>query len=561
MKIVSITLFIFWVFISCGLGQGAEVGVEFILDTSAPTQTLPSLFSVNLNLAGGRENDPTWPSGLAEDRALEKLEKDLGFLGLFRLKWDFWQIGQLEKDKEKQKQLIENYEAVIKKISDRGGTVILTLINTPPGLGRTLDKRSCPENFSKWKELVKDTIKILSCDKKYNLWYELWDDPTNEEVFLGTQKDYLNLYHALSRAVAELEKQYNINIPVGGPGVSNWYDNFDGNSPLTPERSLIYDLMRFCSQNNLPLDFISWHAYSTQTDLERQNIAYNRNLTSLIREWMGYFGFKEKINLVVTEWNWGFDSVKILDERSGQAYTCASFILARLKNFYTAALDKAIFYTLQDAADAKGNLLNNCGLMHANFASDRESPSLKATYWLYRYLGLLGDSWYPHFTSGDAFVDGLATKKGDDLILLFWHYVDPFLLRNTIENAYLNFTGREQDLLTKIIKSNHLKDILNKTGQPAELNESERLRNFLKDLTNFYYQARESQQKDSSISLKIKNIRGRFKYICYVLDENSAASALTPVKEEKKILTGDFQENIILRPYSVALVVLHKISD
>ncbi|MDD5044888.1 MAG: hypothetical protein PHH69_04145 [Candidatus Omnitrophica bacterium] len=538
---------IFFSLLSLAFAQEANKPIEFVLDAASSVQNLPGNFFLGVNLN-------------ANVAVLEKFEKDIGLRGTYRLKWDFWQIGE-EKDKDKQAKLIENYSALIKKISDAKGTVIVSLINTPPGMGRALDKRSAPEDVAKWKDLVKETIKILSCEKKYNVWYEVWDDPTSEEAFLGTEKDYFALYKATARTVAELEKRYNIHIPLGGPAVGMWYDNFGGNSALTPERSLIYDLMRFCSQNNLPLDFISWHAFSTQARAETQVIAYNRNIAQLIRDWMSYFGLKDTA-LVIDEWNWGLDNTKLLDARSNYAYYTASFVPARLKNVQVAGIDRSVFYSLADSYDEKGNLLENFGLTYGVRHKPKEEVSAKAAYQVFRYLTLLGESWYPGFGSSSAFVDGLATKKGNDLILLFWHYIDPYLVRNWIENAAPTFSEKEQGLLLEIIRTNRVKDILNKNSNLPELSESDKLKQFFGGLTNMYYEAKESGLKDSTISVKIKNIKGRFKYTRYVLDETSVRSQeLIPALETRKVVINEFTDKITLKPYSVVAVVLHKLSD
>ena len=121
--------------------------------------------------------------------------------------------------------------------------------------------------------------------KKQGKCIIIWDDPLKEGNFLGTKKDYFSLYRHAAKAILELEKQYNLDIPIGGPAVGFWFENFETNTNITPERSLIYDLLRFCSQNSLPIDFVSWKVFSTEVDLESKIVAYNRNLSELIKEW------------------------------------------------------------------------------------------------------------------------------------------------------------------------------------------------------------------------------------------------------------------------------------
>jgi beta-xylosidase len=167
----------------------------------------------------------------------------------------------LSKDEAAQNKLLQNYEEIIKKISDSGGVVILDLFGTPSGLGKVLDKNSSVHNLEAYKELVKDTIRKLSCEKKYNIWYEVWNAPDLEDFFLGEKAEYFNLYRIIAEAVKELRQEFKINIPLGGPSTSSWFANIGpNNNILFPERSLIYELIKYCLNHKLPLDFISWHA-------------------------------------------------------------------------------------------------------------------------------------------------------------------------------------------------------------------------------------------------------------------------------------------------------------
>lgn len=534
--------------VSLCLAQEPVKPTEYTLDVSGVTTPTPKIFSVGLNLT---RPDPT---------SIEKMEKELGLSGTYRIKWDFWDIGHLDIDKDKQKELIGNYEALIKKISERGGTVIVTLIYTPPGLGRTLDRRSMPQDVSKWRELAKEAIRVLSCEKKYNVWYEVWDDPANEEIFLGSEDDYLELYRAIARSVLELEKQYNIHIPVGGPSAGRWYDNFETNTALTPERSLIYDLMRFCSQNSLPLDFISWKAFSTEASAENQAAAYNRTLPKLIKEWLSYFGLKQEVALVMDAWNWGIDDRKFLDERQVYSYIAASFIPARLKNMNEAGLDRAVFYSLQDQQDEKGNPVNNFGMLIVQEKHNRKEVSARATYSVYRFLSLLGNEFFPALSAGDGSVGGLATKRNSDVALLFWHYSDPYLVRNQLERVFISLSGKEQNTLLEIIKSNRLKDLLNKKITAGELTDSDKLKRSLEELAQLYEKA--EQSKSHRISLTLKNIKGWYQYRRYAVDEICAKHCeFRPVEQKAVNITGDYIETVNIEPYSVVFITLDKATE
>ncbi|MGB4521451.1 MAG: hypothetical protein WBI28_05930, partial [Candidatus Omnitrophota bacterium] len=310
---ISFALFVFCFTLTC-FAQAPD-DLELVIDVNSNTIATPSIFKPNIDFSGrGLNYQPGWPQELAAQEVLETWQKDIGFGGIYRIQYNLWEIYQLAKDKEKQDKLLANYEKVIKKISEAGGTVILNIYGTPAGLGKVLDRKSPFFDFRAFKELVKSHIKNLSCDKRYNIWYEVWNAPDLDDFFLGRKQEYLNLYRAVGESIKELEIETRLHIPVGGPSTSWWFQNSGGNTILTPERSLIYELIKFCYGYRLPLDFITWHAYSTDPKAEKEVIRYNKNAIALVRDWLTYFHFNRDTPLVIDEWN--FDSgANVLPER------------------------------------------------------------------------------------------------------------------------------------------------------------------------------------------------------------------------------------------------------
>lgn len=313
--------------------------IEFTLDVTSNTVALPKIFKPNIDLSGrGLHRVSSWPQGLAASEVLDTWRKDIGFGGIYRIQFNLWEINELAKDGALQAKLLANYEDIIRKINDNGGIVILDIFGTPAGLGKALDKKSPPYDLRAFKELIKKYIRELSCSKKYNIWYEVWSAADLDDFFLGRRQEYLGMYRAIAEGIKELETETKINIPLGGPGSSWWFQNCDSNSIVTPERSLIYELIKYCYHYHLPLDFISWHAYSTDPKVEFEVTRYNKTSIALIRDWLTYFNFDKDTPLIIDEWN--YDSgANLLPERAEAANIGASFIPSRLKNMYEAGLD------------------------------------------------------------------------------------------------------------------------------------------------------------------------------------------------------------------------------
>ncbi|MDD5506432.1 MAG: hypothetical protein PHR73_06730, partial [Candidatus Omnitrophica bacterium] len=356
-QVLLILLLFFWVN-PCFTQTPDEL--EITLDLNSSSTPLPKIYKPNIDLSGrGSHSDISWPQTLAAKDVLDIWQKDLGFACFYRIQYNLWEVAQLAKDEPAQVKLLGNYEEFIKRISDSGGTVILDLFGTPFGLGRVLDKNSSVHNLAAYKELVKDTIRKLSCDKKYNIWYEVWNAPDLGDFFLGEKSEYFALYRVVAEAVKELGQETKIHIPLGGPSASSWFANIGtNNNILFPEHSLIYELIKFCSTYKLPLDFISWHAYSSDPSLEKQETIYKKSFIKLIREWLSYFNFKDSLPLIIDEWN--FDAADNISPKRGKdAFITASYIPARIKNMQEAGVNYQTYFCLEDFAGNKEKVTRN----------------------------------------------------------------------------------------------------------------------------------------------------------------------------------------------------------
>ncbi|MDD5500573.1 MAG: cellulase family glycosylhydrolase, partial [Candidatus Omnitrophica bacterium] len=385
-----ITISLILSFFSPAQASQPQEKIELTLDFSSPSVPLPVIYRANIDLSGrGAHRDAGWPQTVAAKNVLAVWQRDLGFGRFYRIQYNLWEIAKLAQDEEAQAKLLANYDEIIRKINEGGGTVILDLFGTPFGLGRVLDKNSSVYNLMAYKELVKGVIRELSCNKKYNIWYEVWNAPDLEDFFLGEKTEYFSLYQAVADAVKELRQETKMHIPLGGPSTSCWFANAENNNMLFPERSLIYELIKYCSNHKLPLDFISWHAYSSDPYLEKQDTIYGKSFIKLIREWLSYFNFKDDIPLVIDEWN--FDSVANISPRRGvNAYVVASYIPARVKSMQESGIDLQTYFCMEDFGGNDEKVARNLGI----FAFDQSHPDklyAKAGYNTMRMLNLLGD--------------------------------------------------------------------------------------------------------------------------------------------------------------------------
>lgn len=551
-------IFLIFFLLIYSLAYSQEKDLEFSLDINSKTSPLPKIFYPSIDLSGrGYHSDVSWPYHLAGKEVLSRWQAEIGFgKGLYRLYFNLWEIEKLKFDPLLKDTIFSHYEKIIKSISDAGGVVVLVLYGTPPGWAEVLDKRAPPSELKNWQALIEGLIRYFSCQKHYNIWYEVWSSPEDENFFLGTKRDYFNLYETVARTVKKLKNETKISIPVGGPGSSWWFQNFEGNNIFYPERSLIYELIRFCKQKNLPLDFISWHAFSFDPAIEKELTIYKKFPAQLIRDWLKYFRLDKDIPLIITEWNYDSGS-NWSEERSEKSYITASFIPSRLKNMFEAGIDYQVYFCLEDFQNNKEGLNINRGL----FSYSKENPLLsnaKSIYNVFLFLSYLGEKFFGSF-SLDDFVGVLATRKDTEVIILIWNYIDPYLGKNFIFHNLTELSEGDRRILIHLFKTLKLDQIIEEKIPLDNSLGSEKLKSFLKKAKELNRKVNLFKNKRRNLKIKFLNLKGTYLYQRYsVNNQCSWDCSFLPLEEKFIQVENNYEESIELNPYSVELIILKK---
>ena len=105
---------------------------------------------------------------------------------------------------------------------------------------------SPPKDWKNWYDMVRAFTD--HCVKRYGLaevrgWkFEVWNEP-NIGFWAGTQDEYFELYRQSAQAVKDVDRD----LQVGGPS--------------TAQLAWVPELIAYCSQNKVPIDFVSTHVY------------------------------------------------------------------------------------------------------------------------------------------------------------------------------------------------------------------------------------------------------------------------------------------------------------
>jgi len=105
-----------------------------------------------------------------------------------------------------------------------------------------------PKSYAQWEHFLRAFL--IHFAERYGIarlrnWYfEVWNEPNLRNIFWsGSQQEYFQLYASCAKVIKELDTE----LRVGGPAGAG-----DGWN---------LDLARYCRENSVPLDFISYHVY------------------------------------------------------------------------------------------------------------------------------------------------------------------------------------------------------------------------------------------------------------------------------------------------------------
>jgi len=108
-------------------------------------------------------------------------------------------------------------------------------------------------------EFVKHIIQRYGLQEVRNWYFEVWNEPNLSAFWSGTKDEYFQLYKTSAIAIKRIDMQ----LRVGGPATS--------------KASWIEDLINFCANNKIPLDFVSTHLYPQDEQVQypdRKNSPY-----------------------------------------------------------------------------------------------------------------------------------------------------------------------------------------------------------------------------------------------------------------------------------------------
>lgn len=315
----------------------------------------------------------------------------------------------------------------------------------------------------KWGALVKafaeHCIERYGIDEVRRWYFEVWNEPNLDFGFFdGTKSDYFLLYEVTAKALKSIDAQ----LRVGGPATSNFIadrrhegertDN--SKSVFYPQEEVnkqqwkgiwIEEFIDYCHRRQLPIDFISCHAYPTDYALDpvtkhgRDAIRYVHSLRDDLRWARDIIRQSPYPNaeLHITEWSTSPNSRDLMHDLLPPA---AYIVKANLEN--AGGAGSIMYWTFTDIFEEKGG---GEEIFHGGFGMINFQGIVKPSFHAYRMLNQLGDQ---QLYNTDPLVVTRDSRSGR-ITALAYNYPAEFEMRvPSIRDAgnYMQASAKDIDL-------------------------------------------------------------------------------------------------------------------
>ncbi|WP_281238216.1 GH39 family glycosyl hydrolase [Flavobacterium praedii] len=263
-----------------------------------------------------------------------------------------------------------------------------------------------PKDYKKWEDLIRNLTQHFTerygADEVKTWYFEVWNEPNLSPGFwTGTQEEYFKLYDYTARAIKSVNPAYK----VGGPA--------------TAGAAWVPETVEFCTNNNVPLDFISTHAYGVgQGFLDEfggSGTVLSKDASSVSGEVINSRqqisnSAMPKLELHYTEWSSSYTPADPIHD----SYHSAAYILQKLKQVGNAA-NSMSYWVFTDIFEEPGPRFTP---FHGGFGLLNTQGIKKPAYFSYSFLNKLGEA---ELQNTDTSSWATKNAKGD-VQLLFWDF-------------------------------------------------------------------------------------------------------------------------------------------
>jgi len=263
-----------------------------------------------------------------------------------------------------------------------------------------------PKDYKKWEDLIRNLTQHFTeryGAEEVKTWYfEVWNEPNLKDAFwTGTMEEYFKLYEYAVRGVKSVNPAYK----VGGPA--------------TAGAAWVPEMIKFCEDNSVPIDFISTHTYGVKqgyldetgtsgTILDKSEWAVSGDVINSRKQIEN--STMPALELHYTEWSSSYTPSDPVHD----SYHQAPYILEKLKQVGDTA-NSMSYWVFTDIFEESAPRFTP---FHGGFGLLNYQGIKKPAYHAYSLLNRLGDT---ELINSDSSSWACKNKNGD-LQLLLWDY-------------------------------------------------------------------------------------------------------------------------------------------
>ncbi len=264
-----------------------------------------------------------------------------------------------------------------------------------------------PKSYEKWADLIRNLVlhftERYGADEVKTWYFEVWNEPNLHGFWSGTQEEYFKLYKYTAEAIKSVNKDYR----VGGPA--------------TAGAAWVPEMIKFCSENHVPIDFISTHSYgvkqgyldtsgTTGTILDKNKWSVSGDIINSRRQIAN--SSMPGLELHYTEWNSSYTPFDPIHD----SYQQAPYILEKIKQAGSAP-NSMSYWTFTDIFEEAGPRFRP---FHGGFGLLNYQGIKKPAFYSYEFLNQMGKT---ELADGDS--SSWACKDSNGSIqVLFWNFTN-----------------------------------------------------------------------------------------------------------------------------------------
>jgi xylan 1,4-beta-xylosidase len=235
-----------------------------------------------------------------------------------------------------------------------------------------------PKDYQKWENFIRALTlhftERYGADEVKTWYFEVWNEPNLGGFWAGTQEEYFKLYRHSVNAIKSVNGEYR----VGGPA--------------TAGAAWVPEMIGFCGQNHIPLDFISTHSYGVRqgyldefgnagTILDPDPMSVSGDILRSRREISS--SAMPDLELHYTEWSSSYTPFDPMHD----SYHQAAYVLQKIKQAGNAP-NSMSYWVFTDIFEEPGPRFTP---FHGGFGLVNYQGIQKPAFYSYRFMNRLGN--------------------------------------------------------------------------------------------------------------------------------------------------------------------------